>query len=275
MTRRIVGAIPRGHPGADETRPDGDSTIPSEDSARPDKDGAHPVLAIEVHDLKKSFGLKPVLRGIDLLLPRGERMALLGANGTGKTTILRILAGLARPNAGSVSIEGLDSAQHAQQTRHLVGFVAHQPYLYEELTALENLLFFARMYSVTYALERAHALLQRVGLERRAHERVGTFSRGQVQRLSWARALLHAPHLLLLDEADTGLDQQGHELIDTLLTEHVSYGGSTLFTTHRLEYALAISDKILLLSNGRVAYQSETKSLTLNALQQIYREVTL
>ena len=230
--------------------------------------------AIEIHGLKKSFGLKPILRGIDLTLLKGERMALLGANGTGKTTLLRILVGLTRPNAGSVSIEGLDSEQYAQQTRHLVGFVAHQPYLYEELTALENLLFFARMYTVANPQERARELLQRVGLERRTHERVSTFSRGQLQRLSWARALLHVPHLLLLDEADTGLDQQGHELINALLAEHTAHNGSTLFTTHQLERALADSDKIVLLSGGHVTYQGETKALTLDTLQQIYREVT-
>jgi heme ABC exporter ATP-binding subunit CcmA len=231
-----------------------------------------PVL--ELRGLKKSFGLKPILRGVDLVLPRGECMALLGANGTGKTTLLRILAGLARPDAGRVSIEGLDSTQDAQQTRRLVGFVAHQPYLYEELTALENLLFFARMYTVAHAQERARDLLRRVGLERRLHERVSTFSRGQLQRLSWARAQLHAPRLLLLDEAETGLDQEGHELIGALLSEHTAGGGSTLFTTHQLERALALSDKIVLLAGGRVGYQAETKDLSLSALQQIYRGAT-
>ena len=233
-----------------------------------------PGLSCEVRGLKKSFGLKPILRGLDLALPAGQRMALLGANGTGKTTLLRILAGLTRQNAGTVSIEGLDNEHYAQQSRHLLGFVAHQPYLYEDLTALENLLFFARMYTVPQAQDRARDLLLRVGLDRRAHERVSTFSRGQVQRLSWARALLHAPRLLLLDEADTGLDQQGRELIDALQVEHVAHGGSILFTTHQLERALALSDKIVLLAHGRATYQTDTTSLSLDALQQRYREVT-
>ena len=148
---------------------------------------------LDVRDLKKSFGLKPILRGIDLSLERGERVALLGANGAGKTTLLRILAGLTKPTGGSVSIDGLDITRDAQQVRRLVGFVAHQPYLYEELTALENLHFFARMYRVTDGREHAALLLRRVGLERKASERVGTLSRGQVQRLSLARALLHYP----------------------------------------------------------------------------------
>src|SRR5947209_8253247 len=138
---------------------------------------------LEIQGLKKSFGLKPVLRGVNLTLGRGERMALLGANGGGKTTLLRILAGLTKPSAGTATIAELDIVRHTQHIRHLVGFLSHQPYLYDELTALENLLFFAKMYTVKHAHERAGQLLHRVGLTRQAKERVGTLSRGQVQRL--------------------------------------------------------------------------------------------
>jgi heme ABC exporter ATP-binding subunit CcmA len=232
----------------------------------------NPVL-VEVRGLKKTYTFKPILRGIDLTVARGERVALLGANGAGKTTLLRILACLTKPAAGSAHIAGLDCVREAQQVRHLIGFVAHQPYLYEDLTALENLLFFARMYSVQHAHERSLELLRRVGLERRQHERVSTFSRGQVQRLSWARALLHAPSLLLLDEPDTGLDQSGRALIDSFLAEHTARGGSTLFITHQLERALQLSDHILLLAAGRIVYQQETAQLTLEELQQRYQEV--
>src|SRR6059058_1731937 len=122
---------------------------------------------LEITALKKSYGLKPVLRNVNLVVQRGERMALLGANGAGKTTLLHILAGLTRPDSGTVCIGGLDCVQDAQRVRALVGFVAHQPYLYEELTAWENLLFFGRMYSVTHSEERGRKLLQQVGLARR------------------------------------------------------------------------------------------------------------
>lgn len=229
--------------------------------------------AVEIRNLKKSYGLKPVLRRIDLMVQQGQCMALLGANGAGKTTLLRILSGLAKPGAGTVSVEGWDIVQDAQQVRRLIGLVAHQPYLYEELTALENLLFFGRMYSVEHTRERAQELLRRVGLERRMQERVGVLSRGQVQRIAWARALLHAPHLLLLDEPDTGLDQDGTALIEALLTEHTSRGGSILFTTHQLERALQLSDSISLLSGGRIVYQRETATLALDELRQKYQEV--
>jgi heme exporter protein A len=229
-------------------------------------------LFLEVQGLKKSFGFKPILRGIDLELYRGQRMALMGANGTGKTTLLRILVGLTKPSAGTVFVNGLDIVQDAQQVRRLVGFVAHQPYLYEELTALENLLFFGKMYTVIDAEERAIHLLHRVGLEKKARERVTTLSRGQVQRLSLARALLHTPKLLLLDEPDTGLDQEGHELIEAVLAEHIAQGGTALFTTHQPERALKLGDSIVLLQNGRVAFQQRTAGLELDSLQLSYAE---
>jgi heme ABC exporter ATP-binding subunit CcmA len=228
---------------------------------------------VAVQGLKKSYTLKPVLRGIDLTLRAGECVALLGANGAGKTTLLRILACLTKPGAGRAAVSGWDCVRDAQQVRRLLGFVAHQGYLYEELTALENLLFFARMYAVEHADERAQMLLGRVGLARRQNERVATFSRGQLQRLAWARALLHAPRLLLLDEPDTGLDQQGHELVDTLLHEHIAAGGGCLLITHQLERALQWSDRVALLSAGRIVYRQESARLDLADLQQHYREV--
>ncbi len=228
---------------------------------------------IEIHNLKKSYAFKPVLRRIDLTLLRGQRMAVLGSNGAGKTTLLRILACLEKPDSGIVKIAGLDLTHNPQHIRQLTGLVAHQPYLYEELTVLENLLFFGRMYNVARAQERAMDLLQHVGLERRIQERVSSLSRGQVQRLAWARALLHDPRLLLLDEPETGLDQSGNALIDALFTEYHTRGGSVLFTTHSLERALHMSEQIVLLNGGRIVFQQESASLTLDELQQVYRQV--
>ncbi len=227
---------------------------------------------VEIRALKKSYAFKPVLRRIDLTIPGGQRVAVLGSNGAGKTTLLRILAGLDKPTSGTVSVAGLDSVHDTRRVRQLIGFVAHQPYLYEELTALENLLFFGRLYNVARARERAADLLQRVGLERRVKERVSALSRGQVQRLAWARALLHAPQLLLLDEPETGLDQDGNTLIDALFTEHYTRGGSILFTTHNLERALQMGEQIVILNGGRIIFQQESASLTLDQLQRAYRE---
>ncbi len=230
-------------------------------------------FSLEVRGLKKSFGFKPILRGVNLDVSAGERVALLGANGAGKTTLLRILAVLSSPTAGSVRLNGLNIERDAQQIRRLVGFVAHTPYLYDELSALENLHFFGKMYSVKDAKERTRQLLLRVGLEKRADERVHTLSRGQVQRLSLARALLHAPQLLLLDEPDTGLDQEGNELLADILSEHVRQGGAVLFTTHQLERALVLSDTILMLNGGRIASRQATTGLALDTMRQQYHEV--
>ena len=228
---------------------------------------------LEIHGVKKSFGLKPVLRGIDLTLDAGERVAVLGANGAGKTTLLRILAGLTRPSSGSVTLDGLDLLRQTREIQRRVGFVAHQPYLYDELTALENLLFFARMYAVEEPRQRALALLQRVGLDKKARERAGSLSRGQAQRLALARALLHSPRLLLLDEPESGLDQQGLELLTELLQEHHAHGGSMLFTTHDLEAALARSERVVMLSSGRLVYKEETSGMRSESIRQAYLEV--
>lgn len=227
---------------------------------------------LEITGLKKNYGFKPVLRGIDLAVEQGQRMALLGANGAGKTTLLRILAGLTEPDAGEARIGGLDIARDAQQARRVVGFVAHQPYLYDELTAMENLLFFGRMYAVKGCKERAIMLLERIGLAKRANERASALSRGQAQRLALARALLHAPRLLLLDEPDTGLDEDGIALLEALLDEHIRGGGAVLFTTHQLEHALRWSDRIGLLSGGRMTYQRETDGLEAGSVRQAYQE---
>jgi len=229
---------------------------------------------LEMNSVQKSFGLKPVLRDITLTLHAGERVALLGANGAGKTTLLRILAGLTRPGSGRITIAGLDLGEQTRAVQRKLGFVAHQPYLYDDLTALENLLFFARMYALEHSRQRAETLLQRVGLSKKARERAGSLSRGQSQRLALARALLHAPELLLLDEPETGLDQEGLALLAELLHEHHARGGTLLFTTHDLEAAQGSSDCMVLLSKGRVVYQQETAGLEREEIRRVYQEAT-
>jgi heme ABC exporter ATP-binding subunit CcmA len=223
--------------------------------------------------VKKSFGLKPVLRSLDLTLQAGQHLALLGNNGAGKTTLLRILAGLVRPEGGLITLAGLDITRQLHEIRRKVGFVAHQANVYDELTALENLIFFARMYTVEHPEKRAKKLLERVGLQKKAGERVGGFSHGQRQRLALARALLHTPELLLLDEPDNGLDQTGLVLLDELLQEHLERGGTLMFTTHDLEWALKHGDQIAFLDYGRIVHQQATVNLNLVKLHAAYDEV--
>src|SRR5258708_3593369 len=167
---------------------------------------------IETRSLKKSFGLRPVLRGVDLEVAPGECLALMGPNGAGKTTLLRILATLSKPSAGAVIVAGLPLPAAAGQVRRRLGVVAHQTLLYSDLTAEENLQFYARLYGLADARPRIAAVLEQVGLAHRRHDLVRTFSRGMQQRLAIARALLHDPEVLMFDEPDTGLHPQAADM---------------------------------------------------------------
>jgi heme exporter protein A len=162
---------------------------------------------IEVKKLVKRFGLKTVLRGVDFHVERGEFVALLGPNGAGKTTFLRILSTLARPSLGEVKVAGYRLPHEAAQVRARLGVVSHMPLLYGDLTAAENLEFYARMYGITNYQPRITEVLNLVGLESRRHDLVRTFSRGMQQRLAIGRAVLHDPEVMLFDEPYTGLDQ--------------------------------------------------------------------
>lgn len=231
---------------------------------------------IEIRKLTKTFGLNPVLRGVDLDVERGQFLALLGPNGSGKTTLLRILAALARPTGGTVRIGGWDLPAEADFVRAQLGVVSHLPLLYDTLTAEENLLLFARLYDLPadQRRERVNAVLERVGLARRARDVVRTFSRGMQQRLAIARATLHDPAILLLDEPYTGLDQDAAALLDTLLRE-VAVGGRTIvMTTHDLRRGHALADRIAILSRGKIAFDAACADTDPDALPALYADVT-
>jgi ABC-type multidrug transport system ATPase subunit len=177
---------------------------------------------IAAHGIGRLFGEKRVLRGVDLDVPRGDFALVTGPNGSGKTTLLRIVAGLARPTVGEL---------HVAVPREQIGFLAHDPLVYRELTALENLELYGKLYRVPERKERIGMLLERFGLWDARHERVGAYSRGMTQRLALCRTLLHDPELLILDEPYTALDAQGAELLDAQLDE--LHGDKTfLVSTH-------------------------------------------
>lgn len=227
--------------------------------------------AIVVRGIRVAFGATVVLRGVDLDLPWGGRLALLGPNGAGKSTLLRAIATLSRPNGGTVEIAGLDAFAEATAVRRLIGVVAHQTYLYDELTALENLRFYADLYDLPDAGTLAVAMLDRVGLTARRNVRAGSLSRGQQQRLTLARALLHDPPLLLLDEPDTGLDLAAFGLLESLL---LGEERTVILTTHNLRQAARLCDRFAILNGGRIVREGMLAVNDGEVLEASYREQT-
>jgi heme ABC exporter ATP-binding subunit CcmA len=210
--------------------------------------------------VRKSYDDRAVLRDVTLTLDGGECVTLLGANGSGKTTLLRLLAALARPTAGSLTVMGRDVVRDANAVRRMVGYVGHQPTLYADLTVAENLAFYAAMYGVSDGMHRGHALLDRVGLGGQTSVRGRTLSRGQAQRFSLARALLHGPRVLLLDEPETGLDGAARDMLRSLIAEHSAAGGCALVATHMPEQLVAVTTRTITLRGGRLALPGDLPS---------------
>lgn len=240
----------------------------------PDREAADAMIS--VRGLTKVFGVNPVLRGVDLAVTRGEFVTLLGPNGSGKSTFLRILGALSRPTSGSVQIGGWDLPKEADFVRRQLGIVSHLPLLYDNLTAEENMIFFARMYDIPteQRAERVRTVLERVGLWRRARDLVRTYSRGMLQRLAIARAILHDPAILLLDEPYTGLDQDAAALLDDLLREVAVSGRTVLMTTHDLRRGRDLADRVAILSRGKIAFDRPSSEIDPAELPGIYADVT-
>ncbi len=229
---------------------------------------------IEVRQLRKAFGLRPVLRGVDLDVAPGECLALLGPNGAGKTTLMRILSTLASPTAGHVRVAGFPLPAAAGEVRRRLGVVAHHTLLYTDLTAEENLQLYARLYALRRPAPRIAAVLEQVGLARRARDIVRTLSRGMQQRLAIARALLPDPAVMLMDEPYTGLDPQAAAMLDALLQSMAAAGRTVLLTTHDLPRALTIANRVAILAGGTIVYTAPTTGLAPAALAETYATYT-
>lgn len=227
---------------------------------------------IEVTKLSKRFGLKTVLRGLDFHVEPGEFVALLGPNGAGKTTFLRILASLSRPSQGTVKLAGFSLPSQAGAVRQRLGVVSHQPLLYENLTAFENLEFYGRMYAVPNLLKRIEAVLTMVGLAARRGDLVRTFSRGMQQRLAIGRAVLHDPQIMLFDEPYTGLDQDASEMLDGVLKEVAARGRTVVMTSHDLVRAEDLATRFDILSRGVITASTQRANLGDGNLVTFYKK---
>ncbi len=227
---------------------------------------------IRVRGLVKRFGPKVVLRGLDFEVERGDFVALLGPNGAGKTTFLRILTSLARPTLGEVEISGYRLPSQAASVRRRLGVVSHQPLLYGDLTAEENLRFYGRMYGVQGLDRRIPQVLEMVGLSGRRRDLVRTFSRGMQQRLAIGRAVLHDPDVMLFDEPHTGLDQDACAMLDEVLRSVAARGRTVVMTSHDLARIGDLASRFDVLSGGRIVASVRRDEIQPDALLGFYRQ---
>lgn len=230
---------------------------------------------IRLNGVVKQYGLNPVLRGVDLNVEQGEFVTLVGPNGAGKSTLMGIVATLLRPTSGDVFVGGWRLPEQADRVRRHIGLVSHHSLLYRDLTAAENLAFFAKLYRMEDADERVADALHKVGLYARQRDPVGTFSRGMVQRLTIARATLHEPDVLLLDEPYTGLDQEASYLLDELLRGETARGRTILMITHDLGHGLGLADRLAILYGGVIAREVSRAEISPAAVYDLYAEVTM
>ena len=212
--------------------------------------------AIQVESLYKGFGGPPVLRGLNLEVEWGGALVIFGANGSGKTTLLRLLATRYRPDRGGVRLAGLESRRFAAAIRRLIGVVGHQPMLYQNMSCEENLAFFGRMYRVENVGTRVDDLLKQMGLDARRRQRVRTLSHGMQKRLAMARAVLHDPAILLMDEPESGLDQDALGAMESL--REMDSGGqrTVVAATHNVEWGLGWGEYVAVLRGGGIVYEA-------------------
>jgi heme exporter protein A len=225
------------------------------------------VTAVEVEGLARHYGEREALSGVSLSLQRGQTLVVFGPNGAGKTTLLRILATLLRPHLGEVRVLGRALPDEAWAVRGRLGLLGHEPLLYRELTARENLRFHARLHDI--ASERVEQLLAAVRMEDRADEPTRTLSRGMIQRVAVARAVLHDPELLLLDEPRANLDPAAAELVEPLIG--AASGRTRVICSHDPGGGLAEADVVLGLREGRTALLAPAADVDADAVTELYR----
>jgi heme exporter protein A len=227
-------------------------------------------LALEVRDLTRAFGVRKALDGVTFDLPVGAFLSIFGPNGAGKTTLLKVLTTLLTPTGGSARVLGCDVVADAVDLRNRIGLISHNPLLYPDLTAEENLLFFAEMYGIESPAARVDELLTAVELDHRRLDLARTFSRGMLQRLSIARALLHRPDVIFLDEPYSGLDPHAVDIFDGLMAQ-IRGKHTFVMVSHDLDKGLELCSHALILSRGRVVMFEQREAIDEGAFRQTYR----
>jgi heme ABC exporter ATP-binding subunit CcmA len=224
-------------------------------------------------DLTKTFGRFTALRSLSLEIPRGESLTIVGRNGAGKTTFLKIVSSIIRSYTGEVLISGKNLKTADEDTRRTIGFVSHESLLYKDLTVRDNLGFYARMYGVADRDRRIGEIIRRVDLEAKTDVLVRALSRGMKQRLSLARAFIHSPSILLLDEPFTGLDERASEILDSLLGEFKASGGTLVMVTHDIERGWKLADRVVVFEKGKVVHETSPRGSSFDAFRNEYRRI--
>src|SRR5512137_66711 len=227
-------------------------------------------LALEVRDLSRTFGARKALDKVTLELPRGAFLSIFGPNGAGKTTLVKVLTTLTNPSKGDARVAGFHVVEDAVELREHIGLISHNPLLYPALTAEENLLFFADMYGLSDPAGRVRELLEAVELDHRRLDPVRAFSRGMLQRLSIARALLHKPEVLFLDEPYSGLDPHAMDILDSLIAQ-IRAEHTFVMISHDLAKGLELCSHALILAKGKVVFFEEKESIDDEAFGKLYR----
>lgn len=240
-------------------------TEPERDD-RPAADDQAAGSAVRAVDLCKVIDDRPILSGLNFSLPIGSCAAVVGANGAGKSTMLKLLATLTRPTHGRLELFGQCVGRDAVKLRRRIGLIGHQPMLYRDLSARENLRLFGRLYGVGDLVGRSDELLDRVRLSDRADDPVATFSRGMIQRVAIARALMHDPQLLLADEPFAGLDTPSGRMLEGLIRDLRAEGRTVVLVTHDMDQALRLCDRVLVLRRGRLAADRAAHGVSADAL---------
>ncbi|MCH7674980.1 heme ABC exporter ATP-binding protein CcmA [candidate division KSB1 bacterium] len=228
---------------------------------------------IAVTGLTKTFGNLYALRNLSFSLNKGEFLTIFGPNGAGKTTLIRILSTITKASSGEIKIADLSFEDDSEKIRRQIGVIAHQTFLYENLTAEENLRFYGKLYDVENLSKKIETILSEVGLELRKKDFVRTFSRGMQQRLAIARALLHEPSILLLDEPYTGLDQHASGMLTNWLNRLRSSEQTILMVTHDLEQGMELADRIAILVEGQLVFNQEQRGVDVKKFRQTYYDL--
>jgi heme exporter protein A len=228
---------------------------------------------IEIKKLTKQADNKRILSGVDLSIKKGETVAILGPNGAGKSTLLKVLATLIKPTSGLIKINGMDLKKNHIKIKKIMGYLPHSSLLYDHYSPLENLVFFGNIYGVNNVEQRAIELVNAVGLSFFLNEPVKNFSRGMIQRIAIARAIVHEPEILLLDEPHTGLDQGAISILNNVILSMKHKGTTTLMVTHDFKQAAEICDRIIIVKNGKIVDDFRIEDQNLNFVSEKYEQL--